>query len=100
MSDQVEPGSVGSVAAGPGPAGLAQQAAFVPQTPGTPVAYPTPFHGRAVSWVAVSLIMVGFLVGGFALIFGPTWWMFWLGLGLAGVGGLTALAINIFEDWY
>ena len=27
---------------------------------------------------------------GFALIFGPTWWMFWFGLGLAGIGGLTA----------
>jgi hypothetical protein len=100
MSNQVEPGSVGSVAAGPGPAGLAEQAAFVPQTPGTPVLYPTPFHGRAMSWVAVSLIMIAFLIGGFALIFGPTWWMFWFGLGLAAVGGLIALAINIFEDWY
>ena len=30
------------------------------------------FHGRPVSWVAVSIIMVGFVVGGVALIFGPT----------------------------
>jgi hypothetical protein len=100
MSNQVEPGSVGSVAAGPGPAGLAEQAAFVPQTPGTPVSYQTPFHGRTVSWIAVSLIMIAFLIGGFALIFGPTWWMFWFALGLAAVGGLIALATNIFEDWY
>jgi len=96
MSDQVEPGSVGSVAAGPGPAGLAEQAACIPQTPGTPVSYPHPFHGRPVSWVAVSTIMVAFILGGF----GPTWWLFWLGLGLAALGGLLALAINIFEDWY
>jgi len=37
---------------------------------------PEPFHGRPVSWVAVSLITVAFLVGGLALIFGPTWWLF------------------------
>jgi hypothetical protein len=100
MSYQVEPGAFGSAAARHGPADLAEQAAFVPQTPGTPVAYPPTFHGRAVSWVAVTLIMVGFLVGGLALIFGPNWVVFWLGVGLAVVGGLMALATNIFDDWY
>jgi hypothetical protein len=100
MSDHVEPGSVGSVAAGPGPAGLGQQAAFIPQTAGTPVSYPKSYHGRAVSWVAVSIIMVGFILGGLALVFGPTWFLFWLGLGLAALGGLVAAATNIFEDWY
>ena len=59
-----------------------------------------PFHGRPVSWVAVSIIMLGFLVGGLALIFGPTWWLFWTGLGLTVVGGLLAASTNIFEDWY
>ena len=100
MSNQVEPGTFGSAAAGPGPAGLAEQAAFVPQAPGTPVGYPPPFHGRAVSWVAVTLIMIGFLVGGLALVFGPTWLVFWIGVGVAVAGGLIALATNIFEDWY
>jgi hypothetical protein len=100
MSHQVESGTVGSAAAGPGPAGLAEQAASVPQIPGTPVSYPPPYHGRPVSWVAVSLIMAGFLVGGLALVFGPTWVVFWIGVGLAVVGGLLALATNIFEDWY
>jgi len=53
-----------------------------------------------VSWIAVSVIMVGFVMGGLALVFGPTWWAFWAGGGLAVLGGLTALATNIFEDWY
>jgi hypothetical protein len=108
MSHQVEPGTVGSVepgtvggaAAGPGPAGLAEQTAFVPQTPGTPVSYPPPYHGRAVSWTAVSIVMVGFVVGGLGLVLGPSWVAFWIGVGMAVVGGLLALATNIFEDWY
>jgi hypothetical protein len=57
-------------------------------------------HGRPVSWVAVSLIMAAFVVGGFGLIFGPTWWLFWVGVGMAVVGGLLALATDIFADWY
>jgi hypothetical protein len=100
MSHQVEPDAAGRIAAGPEPVALAEQTAFVPQTAGTPVSYPPTFHGRAVSWVAVSIIMVGFLVGGLALVFGPTWVVFWMGLGLAAVGSLLALATNIFEDWY
>jgi hypothetical protein len=59
-----------------------------------------PYHGRPVSWFAVSTIMAGFLCGGLALVFGPTWWAFWLGVGLVVLGGLIALATNIFEDWY
>jgi hypothetical protein len=58
------------------------------------------FHGRTVSWVAVSIITIGFIVGGLGLVFGPTWWVFWVGGGLVAVGGLLALATNIFEDWY
>ena len=103
MSHQVEPGTVGSVepdTVGGAAAGLAEQTAFVPQAPGTPVSYPRPFHGRVVSWVAVSIIMVGFAVGGLGLVFGPSWVAFWVGVGMAVVGGLLALATNIFEDWY
>jgi hypothetical protein len=100
MSNQVEPGAVGSAAAAPAPADLAEQAGYVPQDPRIPVVYPEPFHGRAVSWVAVSIIMVAFVIGGLALVFGPTWWLFYASLGLAVVGGLIALATNIFDDWY
>lgn len=62
--------------------------------------YPEPFHGRPVSWVAVSLMMLGFLCGGLALVFGPAWWAFWVGVGVVVIGGLLGLATNIFEDWY
>jgi hypothetical protein len=108
MSNQVEPGTIGAAPdqgrfgaaaydtgqsqAGP-LAGLNQE----PDSPWTP---PHPFHGRPVSWVAVSLIMIAFLAGGLALVFGPTWWLFWVSMGVAAVGVLTAMATNIFEDWY
>jgi fatty acid desaturase len=62
--------------------------------------YPEPFHGRAVSWAAVTTVVTAFLIGGLALVFGPTWWLFWVATGLAAVGGLLALAVNIFDDWY
>jgi len=57
-------------------------------------------HGRPVSWVAVGLMMAAFLVGGFGLILGPTWWLFWVGVAMCAAGGLLALATNIFDDWY
>jgi hypothetical protein len=72
---------------------------FISQVPGTPVSFPS-YHGRTVSWVAVSLIMVAFVAGGLALVFGPTWWLFWAGLGLAVVGALLALSVGVFDDWY
>src|SRR5258708_37306894 len=100
MSHQVESGTPRSAAAGPGPAGLAEQAASVPQVPGTPVQYPPPYHGRPVSWVAVSLVTAGFLAGGLALDFAPTWAGFWIGVGPAGGGGVLALATHIFLDWH
>ncbi|HET9893611.1 MAG TPA: hypothetical protein VFQ44_01510 [Streptosporangiaceae bacterium] len=62
-----------------------------------------PFHGRRVSWVAVSIVVVGFLIGGLALVFGhhgPIWWLFWTGTGVAVLGLLITFATNTFEDWY
>jgi len=61
---------------------------------------PEPYHGRTVSWVAVSIVMAGFLAGGLGLVFGPAWWLFWVGAGAAIVGGLLALGTHIFDDWY
>ena len=91
MADQASPGPVVSVGQEGG--ALAQ--------PGTgSYQAPEPFHGRPVSWVAVSIVMAGFLAGGLGLVFGPTWWLFWVGAGAAIVGGLLALGTHIFDDWY
>lgn len=73
------------------------------RTPSTPLGYP-PFHGRTVSWVAVVIMVIGFVVGGLALVTGgqggPIWWLFWTGAGIAVLGLLVSLATNTFEDWY
>jgi hypothetical protein len=105
MANQVEPGTVEGAVSGPAASGSTPEGrpAYVGQAPGSPVAPYVTFHGRTVSWVAVSTIMVGFLVGGLGLAFdhhGPIWWLFWLGVGLAALGALTALATGIFDDWY
>jgi len=106
MSNQVRPATAGGgvpsgdgLGATVGASASAEPAPFVSQVPGTPVHFPT-YHGRPVSWVAVSLILVGFVAGGLSLVFGPTWWLFWVSLGIAAVGGLLGLSTGIFDDWY
>jgi hypothetical protein len=37
-------------------------------------------------------------MGGLGLVLGPTWWLFWAGAGVAAVGGIMALATDIFAD--
>ncbi len=57
-----------------------------------------------MSWVAVTIMVIGFVVGGLAMVTGghggPVWWMFWTGAGIAVLGLLISLATNTFEDWY
>jgi hypothetical protein len=90
MADQLGSGAVAGVSAEGGQ--LSHVAAGGPAT--------VMHHGRPVSWVAVSMIMLAFLIGGLALILGPVWWLFWGSAGLAVIGGLLALVTNIFDDWY
>lgn len=106
MANQVDPATIGGApSSGATPHGpiLAAPDAAPATTSGTHLGpYPT-FHGRTVSWVAVSIIMAGFLIGGLALIVGhhgPTWWLFWVGVGASALGLLITLATNTFEDWY
>ena len=72
---------------------------------GRPLAY-DPGHmehnpGRPISWVAIGVIVLGFIVGGIALVPHPTWWAFWLGVGIAVVGCVMTLFTKTFsEDWY
>ena len=55
--------------------------------------------GRLSSWIAVMVIVAGFIVGGLGLIFGPSWVTFWVGVGIVVVGGIYALAVGIMEDY-
>ncbi len=57
-------------------------------------------HGRPASWVATCIIVVGFIVGGFGLVTGPTWWLFWTGAGIVVLGALFGAANHIMDDWY
>lgn len=92
MADQVGSGTV---------AGVPQESGALSQATGEGVhTYGEPFHGRPVSWVAVSIIMAAFVLGGLALVFGTIWWLFWVAVGIAAVGGLTAVSTGIFNDWY
>jgi len=57
-------------------------------------------HGSPASWVAVSIIIAGFIVGGVALVVGPTWWLFWTGAGIVVIGGIFGLSSHILDEWY
>ena len=57
-------------------------------------------HGRPASWVAVSIIVVGFVVGGIAMVPSPKWWLFWTGAGIVVVGCIMAAAAHILDDCY
>ena len=57
-------------------------------------------HGRPASWVAVSIIIVGFVIGGIALCVGPSWVLFWVGTAIVVIGGIYALSVRILDDWY
>jgi hypothetical protein len=58
------------------------------------------YHGRPVSWVAVTLIIIGFVLGGIALPIGPSWVLFWVGAAIVIVGCIFAASIRIMDDWY
>lgn len=57
-------------------------------------------HGRTSSWIVVTIIVIGFIVGGVAMLIGPTWWVFWLGTGIVVLGSIAGAAIRLFDDWY
>ncbi|MGH3425368.1 MAG: HGxxPAAW family protein [Nocardioidaceae bacterium] len=52
-------------------------------------------HGSTpAAWTAVIICLIGFTVGAIGLMVGPTWIMFWIGLGLALVSGLVGMALS------
>ena len=59
-----------------------------------------PYHGRPASWVVTTIVIFGFIIGGIALPIGPTWWLFWTGVGIVVLGAIIGAAVRIFDDWY
>ncbi|MFI0404979.1 HGxxPAAW family protein [Actinomadura sp. 3N508] len=54
--------------------------------------------GRPGSWFAVTIIFVGFVVGGVALCLGPTWILFWVGAGIIVLGMIISGFVHLFAD--
>jgi hypothetical protein len=50
--------------------------------------------------VAVTIIIIGFIVGGIALTVGPNWVLFWIGAAIVVVGAIFGAANRIMDDWY
>jgi hypothetical protein len=68
--------------------------------PGTPHA-PEHNPGRPVSWVGTSVVVIGFIVGGIAMVPSPHWVVFWVGTGIAIIGCLIlAFSKAMNTDWY
>jgi hypothetical protein len=53
--------------------------------------------GRASSWLAVTVILLGVVVAGYALT-ADNWTLVWIGAGVSVVGGILALVFDIFTD--
>ncbi|WP_067453655.1 HGxxPAAW family protein [Actinomadura macra] len=54
--------------------------------------------GRPSSWAAVTIIFVGFVVGGVAICLGPSWIIFWVGVGIIVVGMIVSGLVHLFSD--
>jgi len=55
-------------------------------------------HGASIkSWVACAIIVVGFALGGVAMILW-NWPMFWAGVAVVVVGCIVARVFHIMED--
>ncbi|WP_230883413.1 HGxxPAAW family protein [Planomonospora sp. ID82291] len=54
--------------------------------------------GRASSWLAVTVSVLGFAIGGVGLTAGPDWFVFWLGAAVFALGGILLLAFGAFGD--
>jgi fatty acid desaturase len=99
MADQARSDSVAVAGQGQVAGPTAEDKAALAAATGAAAA-PEGRHGRPISWASVIIMIVGFLAGGAGLVFGPTWWLFWVGGGLAALGGILALGTGIFNDWY
>ena len=57
--------------------------------------------GRPISWVGTAVVIVGFIIGGIAMVPAPHWLFFWIGAAVAIVGCLILLFSKAMTtDWY
>jgi hypothetical protein len=72
---------------------------------GGPLAY-DPGHmehnrGRLIAWVGTAVVVIGFLIGGAAMVPAPHWVLFWIGAAVAIFGCLILLFSKAMNtDWY
>ena len=60
--------------------------------------YSNSHAGRPKSWLAVTVMVIGFCVAGVAMCFGPDWTFVWIGTAVIVVGGILALFADIWND--
>jgi hypothetical protein len=57
--------------------------------------------GRPISWVGTTIVIIGFIIGGIAMVPSPHWLFFWIGAGVAIIGCLILLFSRAMHtDWY
>ncbi|WP_037969486.1 HGxxPAAW family protein [Streptosporangium amethystogenes] len=54
--------------------------------------------GRASSWLAVTVIMLGFGIAGTGLCMGPDWFLLWAGTTVCAIGAILVLVFRVFQD--
>ncbi|GAA3122371.1 HGxxPAAW family protein [Streptosporangium carneum] len=55
-------------------------------------------HGSASSWLAVTVVVLGFAIGGVGLCAGPDWFLFCMGAAVCVMGGILLLVFRVFRD--
>ncbi|WP_244893997.1 HGxxPAAW family protein [Planobispora rosea] len=54
--------------------------------------------GRASSWLAVTVSVLGFAIGGVGLTAGPNWPLFWMGATVCALGMILLVVFGAFKD--
>jgi hypothetical protein len=89
---------------------VADQATSV-ETQGATAAAVSPAHGgeqhlehnsgRPISWIGVTIAIIGSIIGGVAFVPHMIWWLFWAGCAVFVVGLLVLGVAKTFStDWY
>ncbi|GAA3117448.1 hypothetical protein GCM10010466_05570 [Planomonospora alba] len=104
---ETAPGSAPGTGGADGPADHADRSPGPPQPSGAGAAGGGPpgrpadlaaHGGRASSWLAVTVSVLGFAIGGVGLTGGPDWFVFWLGVIVCALGGILLMAFGAFAD--